>query len=84
MPCGNVPPDQAADFIERAVADLPAAAAQLGQVADDLAAGLREAHIRGSRGQQASAPAARSPSGRKPADVLGIYVYLPAMTGGAR
>jgi superfamily II DNA or RNA helicase len=82
-PSGNVPPDQAADFIERALADLPALAGHLVQVAGDLAGGLRAAHIRvrEAAGQRARRQITVRPI--TPADVLGVYVYLPPTAGGA-
>ncbi|HEX9623205.1 MAG TPA: hypothetical protein VF979_02410 [Streptosporangiaceae bacterium] len=80
-PAGNVPPDQAIDFIEQAISDLPAASEQLDEYADLLAAELRDAHIRvrEAAGQRARRQIAVRPL--KPADVLGVYVYLP---GGGR
>jgi hypothetical protein len=80
VPTGNVPPDQALDFSERAVASVDALRPHLDSVADDLAAKLRDDHIRvreagGQRVRRQIAVRAQ-----KPADVLGAYVYLP---GGA-
>ena len=83
-PSGNVPPDQAADFAERAIADLPHLHAHLDQIADDLAERLREAHlrVREAAGQRVRRQVAVR--AQKPADVLGVYVYLPAAQGGPR
>lgn len=82
-PSGNVPPDQAVDFAERAVADLPAVFSHLDTSADALAARLREDHI---RVREASGQRARrqiAVRAQKPADVLGVYVYLPGAGGSA-
>uniref|UniRef100_UPI002613EB1A helicase-related protein n=1 Tax=Trebonia sp. TaxID=2767075 RepID=UPI002613EB1A len=80
VPAGNVPPDQALDFSERAVASVDALRPHLDFVADELAAKLRDDHIRvreagGQRVRRQIAVRAQ-----KPADILGVYVYLP---GGA-
>ena|ERR1700683_1043672 len=83
-PSGNVPPDQATDFTERAIADLPLVSAHLDVLADQLATQLRNSHIRvrEAAGQRVRRQIAVRPL--KPADVLGVYVYLPGpATGGA-
>jgi hypothetical protein len=79
-PSGNVQPDQAIDFTERAVAALEVISPHLDSVADELADKLRDDHIRvreagGQRVRRQIAVRAQ-----KPADILGVYVYLP---GGA-
>ena len=78
-----MPPDQAIDFAERAVADLPGLLPHLDSTADALASSLREDHIRvreagGQRARRQIAVRAQ-----KPADLLGVYVYLPGPGGGA-
>jgi hypothetical protein len=83
QPSGNVPPDQAIDFAERAIADLPALRPHLDDAADALASRLRDDHIRvreavGERARRQIAVRAQ-----KPADVLGVYVYLPGPGGSA-
>jgi hypothetical protein len=80
-PSGNVPPDQAIDFAERAIADLPGLRPHLDSTADALASSLREDHIRvreagGQRARRQIAVRAQ-----KPADLLGVYVYLPGPGG---
>jgi superfamily II DNA or RNA helicase len=80
VPTANIPPDQAIGFTERAVASLDAIHPHLDEVADQLAAKLRDDHIRvreagGQRVRRQIAVRAQ-----KPADILGVYVYLP---GGA-
>ncbi|MGH3263124.1 MAG: hypothetical protein ACRDNS_14125 [Trebonia sp.] len=82
-PSGNIQPDQALDFTERAVAALDAVRPHLDDVADELAIKLRDDHIRvreagGQRVRRQIAVRAQ-----KPADILGVYVYLPGSTGGA-
>jgi superfamily II DNA or RNA helicase len=80
VPSDNIHPDEATDFTERAVAALDVVLPHLSAVADDLAVRLRDDHIRvreagGQRVRRQIAVRAQ-----KPADVLGVYVYLP---GGA-
>jgi superfamily II DNA or RNA helicase len=82
-PSGNVPPDQAIDFAERAVAGLPALAASLDKAADGLAQRLREDHIRVREASGQHARRQIAVRAQKPADVLGVYVHLPALAGGA-
>jgi superfamily II DNA or RNA helicase len=81
---GNVPPDQAADFAEQAVADLPYLHAHLDQLADDLAERLREAHLRVREAVGQRVRRQITVRAQKPADILGVYVYLPTMSGGQR
>jgi len=80
VPSGNVPPDQAIDFSDRAVASLDALAPHLDSVADDLAAKLRDDHIRVREAGGQRVRRQITVLAQKPADVLGVYVYLP---GGA-
>ena len=81
---GNVPPDQAADFTERAMADLPDLHLHLDQLADDLAERLREAHLRVREAAGQRVRRQITVRAQKPADILGVYVYLPAAPGGQR
>ncbi|MGH3281303.1 MAG: helicase-related protein, partial [Trebonia sp.] len=76
-PSGNIPLDEALDFTERAVAALDALRPHLDAVADSLAVKLRDDHIRvreagGQRVRRQIAVRAQ-----QPADLLGVYVYLP-------
>jgi hypothetical protein len=82
-PSGNVPSDQAIDFAERAVADVPVLLAHLDGVADVLATRLREDHIRVREASGQHARRQIAVRAQKPADVLGVYVYLPETGGGA-
>jgi hypothetical protein len=80
VPSDNIQPDEAIDFTERAVMALDAVLPHLNSVADELAVKLRDDHIRvreagGQRVRRQIAVRAQHP-----ADILGVYVYLP---GGA-
>jgi superfamily II DNA or RNA helicase len=83
VPSGNVPPDQAIDFAEAAIAALPAARDHLGRSAGELASRLRGDHIRvrEAGGQHVRRQITVRP--QQPPDILGVYVYLPAVAGGA-
>jgi hypothetical protein len=83
QPSGNVPPDQAIDFAERAIADVPALRPHLDDTADSLATRLREDHIRVREAGGQHARRQIAVRAQKPADVLGVYVYLPGAGGGA-
>lgn len=83
VPSGNIPPDQAIDFIEQAIGDLPNAAAHLDEFGDRLAEGLRDSHIRVREAAGQRARRQISVHTLKPADVLGVYIYLPDPAGGA-
>ncbi|MGH2749582.1 MAG: hypothetical protein ACRDK3_01700, partial [Actinomycetota bacterium] len=76
VPEANVPSDQARAFVEKSLRGLPALQSVLDQRADDLAAELLASHRR----IRAAAGAARrglDVSAQKPADILGVYLYLP-------
>ena len=83
QPSGNVPPDQAMDFAERAVADVPALGAELDSTADTLAIRLRDDHIRVREASGQHVRRQIAVRAQKPADILGIYVYLPGARGTA-
>ncbi len=83
QPSGNVPPDQAMDFAERAVADVPALGAELDSTADALAIRLRDDHIRVREASGQHVRRQIAVRAQKPADILGIYVYLPGARGTA-
>ncbi len=75
-PDANVAADQAADLTERVVTALPALTPALDAEADRLATELLDAHRR----VRAGAGAARrglTVTAQKPADVLGLYLWLP-------
>jgi superfamily II DNA or RNA helicase len=77
QPSGNVPADQAVDFIDRAVADLPLLKPHLEETAETLAVRLRDAHIRVREAGGQRVRRRITVTAQKPADVLGVYVYLP-------
>ncbi|MGH3276169.1 MAG: helicase-related protein, partial [Streptosporangiaceae bacterium] len=77
QPSGNVPPDQAIDFAERAVADLPLLLARLDSLADAAAERLREDHIRVREASGQHIRRQIAVRAQKSADILGVYVYLP-------
>ncbi|HUZ26547.1 MAG TPA: helicase-related protein [Streptosporangiaceae bacterium] len=83
-PAGNVPPDQAADFAEQAIAGLPDLGVHIDQVADDLAGRLRESHLRVREAAGQRVRRRVTVTAQKPADVLGVYVYLPTVPGATR
>jgi superfamily II DNA or RNA helicase len=86
-PDRNVPADIARNIMRGVLAALPGAIApHLEQFAQDLAASLREAHVRvrtAARGERAGDLAVRGLTVRPqlPVDVLGVYFYQP---GGSR
>jgi len=79
VPSGNVPPDQASDFLEHAVSDLPNLTMHLTATADDLAVRLRSAHIRAREAGGQRVRRQIAVTAQKSADVLGVYVYLPGV-----
>jgi beta-glucosidase-like glycosyl hydrolase len=78
----NVPPDQARDFAERSLSGLADLDPELGRHATERAEELAASH---RRVREASGEIRRGLQVRAqlPADVLGVYVYLP-VPGGAR
>ena len=76
-PSGNIPPDEALDFTERAVTALHAIGPHLDTVADDLAVRLGDDHIRVRKAGGQRVGRQIAVSAQKPADILGVYVYLP-------
>ena len=77
-----VPIDQARTFMTSALDALPALTRAVDQQADLLAALLRDAH---RRVREAAGVIRRglNVAAQKPADVLGVYVYLPIPGSGA-
>ncbi len=81
-PDGNIPADLARDRAGKALAEVPLLAAHLDTAADESAARLLAAHRR----VRAGAGAVRrglSVTAQHPADVLGVYLYLPVPAGTA-
>jgi superfamily II DNA or RNA helicase len=82
-PTGNVPPDQAIDFAEEAVAGLVELLPHLDDAADGLAQRLRDDHIRAREAGGQHVRRQIAVRAQKPPDVLGVYVYLPGPAGDA-
>jgi Helicase conserved C-terminal domain/DEAD/DEAH box helicase len=80
-PDANVLPELVERGIARALAELPAAQAHLEARGAALADRLKQAHLR-VRGAVGARRRGLDVTANQPADVLGVYVYLPA--GGAR
>jgi ERCC4-related helicase len=76
-PSGNIPADQATAQLERVVSGLDAVAGHLEEEADAVAAALRAAHVRVREAAGQRARRQISVIAQKPADLLGVYVYLP-------
>ena len=79
QPGGNVPADQAHALAERVIDGLPSLDVHLDETADALAGELLESHRRVRSGARA-ARRGLSVKAQKPADILGVYVYLPVMS----
>lgn len=77
-PTGNVLPEAAQPLLERVIGGLDATTAHLDAAADGLAERLRAAHIRVREAAGQRVRRQISVVAQKPADVLGVYVYLPA------
>lgn len=79
-PSGNVPAQQASQFIGRAIDGLPDIATHLADHGDQLAADLLESH---RRVRQAAAEVVRGliVTVEPGADVLGVFVYVPPAGG---
>jgi superfamily II DNA or RNA helicase len=75
-PGANTPPEQARQFVQRALDGLPAIAPALDAAADQLAEELLASH---RRVREAAGVVRRGlrVAAQKPVDVLGVYVHLP-------
>ncbi|GIG29038.1 helicase-related protein [Cellulomonas marina] len=82
-PEGNIPADQATDMVARALEKVGLLTDHLGARADARAGELLESHRRVRAGAGAARAGLRVRA-QKPVDVLGVYVYLPTVSGGAR
>lgn len=76
VPSANVNEYQAKEFLETAVATLPALGTTLDEFADTAAAQLLDSHNRVRDAVKARTGANRVES-RRPVDILGVYVFLP-------
>ena len=82
-PDANIPPDQATDMVARALEKVPLVFDHLDARADARADELLESHRRVRAGAGAARAGLRVRA-QKPVDVLGVYLYLPMVQGGAR
>lgn len=78
-PDANVPPDQAAEFVRRMLAGMPALVPHLEAAARSRAQALLAAHTR-VRQAARQTHVRHEVEPHLPVDVLGVYVYLPAPT----
>jgi hypothetical protein len=76
----SLPAEQAERFTQRAIDALPGLDAELAARGDVLAAELRDAHRR-TRETVGVARRGLAVPAQRPADVLGVYVYLPIPKG---
>jgi superfamily II DNA or RNA helicase len=76
-PTGNVAPDQAEMQLERIIDGLGAVSGHLDAAADEMAARLRASHVRVREAAGQRARRQITVTAQKPADILGVYVYLP-------
>ncbi|GGS47069.1 helicase-related protein [Actinokineospora fastidiosa] len=83
-PSGNVAPDLARDDVERAIAQLDAVMPHLNAEAEATASRLHDSHVRVRRATRQAGVSKIDVRANTPVDVLGVYVYLPAVAGGAR
>ncbi|WFE41505.1 helicase-related protein [Micromonospora sp. WMMD998] len=76
-PTGNVLPEAATPLLERVIGKLDEVVPHLDATADGLADGLRSSHIRVREAVGQRVRRQITVTAQKPADVLGVYVYLP-------
>ncbi|MFY1653390.1 helicase-related protein [Solwaraspora sp. WMMB762] len=76
-PTGNVLPDTATPLLARVVGQLDAVTDHLSTTADELADRLRAAHLRVREAVGQRVRRQVTVTAQKPADVLGVYLYLP-------
>lgn len=82
VPTGNVAPDLARDDVERAVSQLDALMPHLDAEAEALATTLHDSHVRVRQATRQAGASKIEVRANTPVDVLGVYVYLPAVAGG--
>lgn len=82
-PEGNIPADQATDMVARALDKVALLTDHLDARADARADELLESHRRVRVGAGAARAGLRVRA-QKPVDLLGVYLYLPTVSGGAR
>ncbi|MFG2100537.1 helicase-related protein [Micromonospora echinaurantiaca] len=79
-PTGNVLPEAATPLLERVIGKLDELIPHLNTTADGLAEALRTSHIRVREAAGQRVRRQISVRAQKPADVLGVYIYLPEAT----
>ncbi|MGH3979979.1 MAG: helicase, partial [Pseudonocardiaceae bacterium] len=83
-PTGNVAPELARDDLERVIGQLSQLQPRIDGEADAMAARLRESHVRVRDATRQSGTSKITVEAHRPSDVLGVYLYLPAVAGGVR
>lgn len=81
-PTGNVAPELARDDLERVIDQLNALQPHIDDEADAMAQRLRESHVRVREATKQSGTSKIAVQAHRPSDVLGVYLYLPAVAGG--
>jgi hypothetical protein len=80
-PTGNIAPDQAQAALERILVDFDHVRPHLDQVAKERAAALAGSHERVRQAWTRTTGKAATVTPELPADVLGMYVFLPGVAG---
>ncbi|MBG0824921.1 DEAD/DEAH box helicase [Planomonospora sp. ID91781] len=83
-PGGNIAPELAADDLARAIGRLEQLRPHLDAEARAAADRLRESHVRVRQATRQSGISKIDVEAHTPADVLGLYIYLPVVAGGAK
>jgi superfamily II DNA or RNA helicase len=81
-PTGNAAPELARDDLERVINQLKALQPHIDGEADAMAQLLRESHVRVREATKQSGTCKITVEAHRPSDVLGVYLYLPAVVGG--
>ena len=76
---GNIPADQAEVMFERVVENLSAVTSHLNELGDQIAVQLADSHARVRKAAHDRATGIFAKA-EKPADILGIFVFVPAAT----
>ncbi len=81
-PTGNVAPELARDDLERVIAQLSGLQPRIDAEAEATAARLRDSHVRVRDATKQSGTSKITVEAHRPSDVLGVYLYLPAVASG--
>jgi superfamily II DNA or RNA helicase len=84
QPTGNVAPEFAREGVARAIEQLASLEPHLDAEADAMAARLHDSHVRVREATRQSGSSKIDVTAHKPADVLGVYLYVPAVAGGVQ